>query len=882
MTNRKFRTVASNNSQTNPDAARKLMRQMILETLEDRRLMAVGPQLIGVQPNNSDLLLEGSVRTVAPRELTFRFDDAQVIDPATLSGIRITRAGNDGSFGQFSASTDFGSSGAVNVQLTARVLATAVTVNFTTADLGPSGVPLFSATGSTLNVTLNSNIAAPTTASGLVSAINLSPIAAPLVIAKVNGGQASTVIGTLNPASYSPVQLTQSNDTVVAPGAMLVGASPNENEVTVRFAETLTDDNYRIEIFGFDDPVRGIIGLRNTSGELFAPSVAGTRQNSIDFRLDLGSQITAVVPQPVIRTANGLQQQRDTIVVYFDSDKLLVENDAFGAPTARSAENPAFYKLILTRDSVRNTDDSFFLPSSVKYNATTNTATLKFANDINALAGNAPASFRLRVGTRESAPIVPTYSEAAATVISDLNTAGAAKFRFTAREVGEAGSGVQVEVTNSNSGTPAVTTAGRVVRVDMGRLNLTASEFVTLVNNSSAATALLSVSLEAGSNGNAVVGNRNLAYSPLTLVGLGSSFDTAMNIGTIGSAATQQTSLILGSSINPESFMLDLLGASDDPGHRVLPQNQTGAFENHVNANFGADKVNGITTIFYNFKTVYSTDLSGNQLVNAISDVQKQRAREALGLWAKYLGIQFVETSNLGVTIATGTTTGLTNVSGTQIQDEIASNFGVRIDPTFANSLVILSATNTWNDNYGESYFRAMAAAVGMVLGLEHAGDLPQSTLMRLDPEFLAGSGVLINANDAQLNASDERYEPVFPGNQDILHGQYIYRPDGSDIDLYRFDVDFGGADRVGLFTAETYAERLTNSSALNTNLELFRATQAFATTNFGAGDTLQVRFESLLPGTRGNHFQIRLTQSARGAGALPGITVGLTRSAST
>ncbi len=524
---------------------------------------------------------------------------------------------------------------------------------------------------------------------------------------------------------------------------------------------------------------------------------------------------------------------------------------------------------------MRNTDDTYFSPSSVKYNATTNTATLKFANDINALAGNAPATFRLRIGTRETAPIVPTYSEAAATVISDLNTGGQAKVRFTAREVGEAGSGVQVEVTNTNSGTPAVTTTGRIVKVDLGRLTLTANEFITLVNNSSAATALLSVSLEPGSNGNAIVGNRTLSYSPLTLVGLGSSFDTATNIGTIGSAATLQTSLVLGSSINPESFKLDLLGASDDPGHRVLPQNQLGAFEDHVNSRFGADKIDGITTIFYNFKTIYSSDLSGNQLVNAISDIQKQRAREALGLWAKYLGVQFVETSNLGITIATGTRTGLLNVTGTQIQDEIARSFGVRIDPTFASSLVILSATNTWNDNYGESYFRTMASAIGMVLGLEHAGDLPESTLMRLDPEFLAGSGILINANDAQLNASDERYEPVFPGNQDILHGQYLYRPDGSDIDLYRFEVDFGGADRVGLFTAETYAERLTNSSALNTNLELFRATQASASTNFGAGDTLQVRFESLLPGTQGNHFQIRLTQSARGVGAQPGITVG-------
>src|SRR5207253_2415976 len=106
---------------------------------------------------------------------------------------------------------------------------------------------------------------------------------------------------------------------------------------------------YRIEIFGFDDPVRGIVGLRNVGssgapGNLFVPSLTGTRQNTVDFRLDLGSQVTAVVPQPVVRGAGGqLIQQRDTVVVYFDADKLLVENDAFGLPTARSAENPAFY-----------------------------------------------------------------------------------------------------------------------------------------------------------------------------------------------------------------------------------------------------------------------------------------------------------------------------------------------------------------------------------------------------------------------------------------------------------------------------------------------------------------------------------------------------------
>ncbi len=885
MTNRKFRTVASPASQQHTDAARKRMRQMLLETLENRQLLAVGPSLIGIQPNNSDLLADGSVRTVAPRELTFRFDDAQVIDPSTLSGIRITRAGNDGTFGQFSASTDFGTSGAVDVQLTARAQATALTVNFTRADLGANTAPLFSVNGSTVNITLNSNAGTPTTARQLVDSLNVSAVAAPVLLAKINGGQAATPIGS-NPTTYSPIQLTQANDQLVIPGAMLVGANPDENEVTVRFSEGLPDDNYRIEIFGFDDPVRGITGLRNVGtggqpGSLFIPSTPGTRQNTIDFRLDLGSQVTAVVPQPVVRNPNGqLTQQRDTIVVYFDNDKLFVENDATGQPRPNSAENPAFYQLIFTRDSVRNTDDIYFTPTSVKYNATTNSATLKFAGDINDLPGSnaGPSSFRLRIGTRETQPIAPRFSEAAATVISDLNTGGLAKVRFTARQVGEAGSGVQVVVINTNNQTPTATAVGRTVTIDMGRQNLTAQELVDLVRNSSAASALVAVQLEAGSSPTAVVGNRDLAYSPLTLVGLGSSFDTATNIGTIGSASQTQTSLVLSSSIDPEQFILDLMGATDDPAQRTLLQNQVGSFEDHVNPNFGADKTDGITTIFYNFKTIYSVDSSGNQLVNAINNTQKQRAREALSLWAKYLGIQFVETADLGVTIATGSLTGLRPAANTQLQNE--GNFGVRIDRTFANSLVILSATNSWNDNYGESYFRAMAAGIGEVLGLQHAGDLPASTLMRLDPTFLAGSGTLINANDAQLNASDEQYEPVFPGNQDILHGQYLYRPDGTDIDLYRFDVDFGGSNRVGLFTAETYAERLTNSSALNTNLELFRATQASATTNFAAGDALQVKFESLRPGTQGNHFQIRFTQSDRGTTGLPIVTVQANSSA--
>src|SRR5690606_25860870 len=70
-----------------------------LEPLEERMLLAFAPELVGVDPNTCELLRNGDIRNVAPTDLTFRFDENQVIDPATVDAIRITRAGQDGVFG---------------------------------------------------------------------------------------------------------------------------------------------------------------------------------------------------------------------------------------------------------------------------------------------------------------------------------------------------------------------------------------------------------------------------------------------------------------------------------------------------------------------------------------------------------------------------------------------------------------------------------------------------------------------------------------------------------------------------------------------------------------------------------------------------------------
>lgn len=875
MAIRRSQSASRNSSQSQAkqsrrNGARSRVRQMLSEQLEQRQLFAVGPSLIGIQPNNSDLLVDGAVRNTSPRELVFRFDESQVINANTLDGIRITRSGGDGSFGFATTTSDFGSNGGVEIQLTASSKGTTPTVRVTRADLGTGVSPSFTYSSSTgeLTIRLNSNVGTPTTAAQLVAAMNVSPVAAPIVTAKVTAGFADTAIGS-NAITYSPIKLTSTGDIQVTPGQVLVGAAPKQNEVTFRFASLLPNDQYRIEVFGYDDPVEGVVGLRNTTpqgqvGDLFIPTSSNTRKDTINFRLDLGPKVVSVVPQPVVRNTSGqLTQQRDTVVVYFDESKLFVENDSLGQPTARSAENPAFYQLILTEDTVRNTDDRYFVPQTAKYNAATNSVTLKFAQDIDLLPGSAAGqnTFRLRVGTRESAPITPTFSEAAATAISDFNTDGGATFRFVSQVLGKAGSGIDIVVINSGTLTPIdpplISVSGKVISIDLGRDNVTANELLLALRGNSLASALVSVTLEPGSDPNTIL-DAPINYSPISVVGLGSSFDTASNLGVIGSVNVAQTSLVLSSEIQPVDYTLDLPGANNDPGSRQLPT-QNGAdfgdtFEDHINALFGADSISGVSTIYYNFKTVYATDALNNPLTNAITEKQKNRTREAFQTWSNHLGVQFIETTDLGITVALGSTTALGNGSNVL---QTGFNVGVRIDPQFQSSLVVLGTARQWSDNYGEDWFRASLTGIGIALGLEKAGDLPIGQLMALSTNF-------INQGRPDVTPTTE---PVFPGSFDVLHGQYVLRPDSNDVQLYRFEVKFDEPNQVGEFVAETQAERLQTSSSLNTLLHLYKQVQATASSNMSAGGNLLVEFEAMKPGLLGNNLQIIVTQSERTSG---------------
>ncbi|MGE3778472.1 MAG: hypothetical protein AB7F89_14900, partial [Pirellulaceae bacterium] len=294
--------------------------------------------------------------------------------------------------------------------------------------------------------------------------------------------------------------------------------------------------------------------------------------------------------------------------------------------------------------------------------------------------------------------------------------------------------------------------------------------------------------------------------------------DREVELGSGVSAVTASSQgLIISSSISPRPYLLDFPGANSDPGHRDIPEEVGNGVEQHINSNFadqGRDSTPGVTTILYNFRSDVGSGFS-----NVITDLQKQRAREAFQLWGNYLGVQFIESADQGITIATADPSAL-SLSGANVLNFASNNFRVRVDPSFATSLLLMDSTISWNSEYGDpasqvsgqtanNWFLNAMVGVGSLLGLELANDLPISNLM-----------ARFTAAFRYANAPDP--EPVFPGNADILHGQHLYRPDGVDIDLYRFEIDLDEG-RQGRFTAETFAERLPNASLLDTTLTLYR-----------------------------------------------------------
>ncbi|MEE2843482.1 MAG: hypothetical protein VX761_03135, partial [Planctomycetota bacterium] len=361
-------------------------RRMFLETLEDRRLLAGVPELAGIQTNNGDLLSEGDVLNVAPQEIVLNFNQDAELDPASLDSVTILRSGGDGDFNVASATSHFGTGGVVNIAFAAQAGGAAgndIEVVVSKSDHNNASGPtiVVGIDGTTVLVDLNTNAGNETTAELLIDAINDDAAASALIRVSLLEGDGATDI-TAAAIDYSPIALSGSNDEVIEAG--YIGVDESARQIVFRFREALTDEVYQVSVRG-----TGAAALSDLDGSVFLDGEGDFTRN---FRLDLGPQIEAVVPQPVVRDpALGLQQLKDTIHVYFNEDNL----------DSSLAEDPGFYPLIFTNDTVENTDDIVFLPTDVTYSPGSDLVVLKYASDLDELAGAGDGTFRLRIGAQE-------------------------------------------------------------------------------------------------------------------------------------------------------------------------------------------------------------------------------------------------------------------------------------------------------------------------------------------------------------------------------------------------------------------------------------------------------------------------------------------------
>lgn len=504
---------------------------------------------------------------------------------------------------------------------------------------------------------------------------------------------------------------TDGDEVTITPG--FIGFGDSDRVVVARFAESLPDDMYRVEVFGTDIPAEGITAVRNVDGTPLEPRIAGTDRDTIFFDLELGANIVAIVPQPTSRAAGGsLSQARDQIQVFFNEDDLYTSAVATGDVTPNpTVVDPSYYRLYSDKGSIANTDDELFLPTSVEYDPARNLATLTFAGNIDELDASANTSFRLRIGTNESRPGTP--------IVVSQATDPASTFR------GAAGSSSDLGVFNS----------------------LTSIEFEESITNS-------------------------------------------------------------------EAFPIDFPGAQDTPGDREVFTDPAPG-EAHLLSDTPDTDVN-LTVQHYTFNSVlpFGTTIDGQPLTSSITAEQQQRFREVFEFYGSVLGVDFIETDQpttpSGDSVWWLTVGPIDGPSGTLGQA--------------GGSLLTMDAAESWQNEFGAnddptkfSFFVVGMHEVGHLLGLGHASELPPGTLMGglYGNDTLGGEPSFINGTMPR-----NLTEPVFPGPHDTVHAQYLHRPDSRDIDMYRFEVAAGNA---GEFTAEVVAERLADSSLLDSVLTLYR-----------------------------------------------------------